>query len=173
MKQIIPGAIMLLASVHAFSQTQTKDEEALRAIFTTLEKGWNAKNGEIFSSVFAPTHDYVVVNGLYFSNFSRQANAFAHQGLFDGMYKTYDIRLKVDKINFIRPELAMVHTLGAGFEKGKPIPEHPGIIMTVLAEKKDGDWKIISFHNHNLESFREGVHAPMPLNVMYASWYKQ
>ena len=164
---------MVLASVQAFSQTGNKDEQAVRSIIATLEKGWNLKSGETFSSVFAPTHDYIVVNGFYFSNFSRQANAFAHQGLFDGIYKTQDIKLKVDKISFIRPDLAMVHALGAGFEKGQAVPENPGIIMTVLAEKKDGDWKIISFHNHTLETFREGVHAPMPANVMYASWYKQ
>lgn len=173
MKQIISGAMMVLASVQALAQSENKDEQMLRSIFTTLEKGWNTKSGEIFSSVFASTHDYIVVNGFYFSNFSRQANAFAHQGLFDGIYKNQDIRLKVDKITFIRPDLAMVHTLGAGFEKGQPLPKNPEIIMTVLAEKKDGDWKIISFHNHHLEAFKEGVHAPMPLNVMYASWYQQ
>lgn len=171
MKQVLLNTMITMAAVNAFSQTNT-DEQSLRDIVSTMETAWNEKNGQKFSSVFAEQHDYIVVDGLYFSNFSRQANAHAHQGLFDGVYRTYDIKLKVDKIKFLRPDLAMIHTLGAGIEKGKQIPADPSIIMTILAEKKNGTWKIIDFHNHNLETFKNPSRSPIPLNVMYGSWYK-
>lgn len=157
----------------SIAQNNSADEKAVRNIVSTLETGWNNKSGETFSSVFADVHDYIVVNGFYFPGFTRQRNAAQHQILFDGMYKDHTIILKVDKISFIRPDLAMVHILGAGYEKGTTAPADPEIIMTVLAEKKNDVWKIISFHNHNLESFKDKARSPVPLEVMYASWYKK
>lgn len=172
MKHITFIALAAMASANLIAQNTNTEEQEVRSIISTLETGWNTKSGETFSSVFAEKHDYIVVNGLYFSNFNPKSNSFAHQGLFNGMYKNVDIKLKVDKVNFIRPDLAMIHALGAGIEKGKPVPADPTIIMTVLAEKQNGEWRIISFHNHNLETFKDKTNSPMPLNVMYASWYK-
>jgi hypothetical protein len=43
--------------------------------------------------------------------------------------------------------------------------------MTVIAEKKNDLWKIISFHNHEL-NIEEIKQRGVPLNIMYASWYK-
>lgn len=149
-----------------------EDEPAVRALINTLETGWNNKSGATFSSVFADVHDYIVVNGMYFSNWTRKGNEAAHQGLFNGMYKNFNIQLKVDKITLLRLDLVQVIVIGGGYEKGGALPENPGIIMTILAEKKTDSWKIISFHNHNLEpDIKE--RSPMPLTVMYASWYKK
>jgi uncharacterized protein (TIGR02246 family) len=172
MKQLISMAVIALASNMAVSQTNTKDTEAVAGIISTLEKGWNAKSGAIFSSVFAEVHDYIVVNGLYFSNFTRQRNSEIHQSLFDGVYKNQDARLKVDKIQFLRPDLALITAIGARFDKSKPTPEDPSAIMTVLAEKKNNDWKIISFHNHDIDPANK-ERSPVPMQVMYASWYKK
>lgn len=173
MKKMILIAATTLTTMLAYSQTENKEEQAVRSIVSTLETGWNNKSGETFASVFADVHDYIVVNGMYFSDFTRQGNAFAHQGLFNGIYKNHEIKLKIDKLNFIRKDLVMINALGGGTEKGQPMPENPNIIMTILAEKKNDTWKIISFHNHNLETFSENVKLPMPANVMYASWYKK
>jgi len=171
MKKSIFMATLITASMTVNAQSINKDEQAVRSLITTLETRWNNKNAETFSSSFADVHDYIVVNGMYFSNFTRQGNAAAHQQLFDGVYKNYNIKLKIDKVNFLRSDLALVTAIGAGYEKGNSLPENPGIIMTVLAEKKNDSWKIISFHNHELsDNLQE--RSPMPLNVMYASWYK-
>ena len=118
MKQVTMFALAALASANIMAQTENTDDQAVRGIIQTLEKGWNTKSGETFASVFAEKHDYIVVNGLYFANFNPKANAFAHQGLFNGVYKSSEIRLKVDKVNFVRPDLAMIHVLGANWEKG-------------------------------------------------------
>ncbi len=172
-KTIILSIMTTLVMSAAIAQNNTADEQSLRNIPTTLENGWNNKSGETFSSVFADVHDYIVVNGYYFPGFTKEHNAKQHQMLFDGIYKSVDIKLKVDKISFIRSDLAMLHILGASYGKGGAIPKDPEIIMTVLAEKKNDSWKIISFHNHTLESFKDRERSPMPLEVMYASWYKK
>ncbi len=163
---------MLTSSVLGQAQTNSEDEKALQKIPVTIEAGWNNKSGETFASVFAETHDYIVVNGFYFPNFTRKQNAFVHQGLFDGIYKNNTLQLKIDKISFLRPDLAMITVLGASYAQGTSKPTDPTAIMTILAEKKNADWKIISFHNHSLaESFAIPT-PPVPHKVMYASWYK-
>jgi uncharacterized protein (TIGR02246 family) len=172
-KTIILSIMTTLVMSAATAQNKTADEQSIRNIVSTMETSWNNKNGENFSSVFSDVHDYIVVNGFYFPGFTRQGNAAAHQGLFNGVYKTVDIRLNIDKISFIRNDLAMVHVLGGSYQKGTTPPADPMIIMTILAEKKNDTWKIISFHNHDLTSFHDKDRSPVPLNVMYASWYKK
>jgi uncharacterized protein (TIGR02246 family) len=180
-KTIRMKKLMLIASITIFSlaaaaQTGNKDEESIRDVVKTMETGWAEKSGEKFASVFAPVHDFVVWNGYYFPNQNRQANAAGHNFLFRGPYKTMDVRLKVDKIKFIRNDIALVHTLGGLYEKGKPAPENPGVLMSMLMEKKDGIWQILSFHNLDLESFQDkeiAAGSPMPASIMYANWYKK
>lgn len=174
MKKVITIIIAtLFINLSLFAQdTSHRDEPAVHALIATLEDGWNTKSGKTFSSVFADVHDYIVVNGLYFSGFTRQGNAAAHQGLFDGIYKNRIIKLVVDKVTFFRPDLAQIIAIGGSYEKGSTLPEDPSIIMTVIAEKKNEVWKIISFHNHSLEGDIKQA-SPMPMNVMYASWYKK
>ena len=171
MKKTINLLSMLLSMSAAIAQNNSTDEMAIRNLASTLEKGWNTKSGETFASVFADQHDYIVINGFYFSNISRQQNAFAHQGLFNGIYKTNTLKLKVDKIQFLRPELAQMTILGATYE-GDTIPADPTAIMTILVEKRSNDWKIISFHNHSLADSYAAKNPPVPYKVMYASWYK-
>lgn len=170
-KTIFLLSMTTLAITATMAQTQKNDEGAIRSLITTLEKGWNAKSGEIFSSAFADTHDYIVINGFYFSNLTRQGNAFAHQKLFDGIYKSLDLTIKVDKVQYIRPDLVQITALAASYPKDS-LPADPAAIMTILAEKKNDDWKIISFHNHSLSESFAAKTPPVPYKVMYASWYK-
>ncbi len=164
-----------ISTTAALSQTGN-DEQAIQKVVATMESGWAQKKGDVFASVFADVHDYIVWNGYYFPNMTHDLNVRQHQALFDGPYKNYDIKLKIDKIKFLRPDLALVHVLGGGADKGQPAPENPGILISMIMEKKDGVWKIISFHNLDLEAFQDKAtadRAPIPLNVMYATWYKK
>ena len=100
MKKTISLLTMALSMTAAIAQNNTTDETAIRNLATTLEKGWNTKSGETFASAFAEQHDYIVVNVFYMPNLTRQRNAFAHQGLFNGIYKTNTLKMVVDKISF-------------------------------------------------------------------------
>ena len=166
----------LIASPDAQAQSSpASDEQQLRNLIATMQKGWNAKSGQTFSSVFANPHDYVVINGIYLSGITPEANAQSHQQIFNTIYKTTDLCLKVDKIRFVRPDVALVHLLGATYERGQPVPTDPTAVITMLAEKKNDTWAVISFHNCNIEvSSEPGApnKSPIPFQVMYASWYK-
>lgn len=172
MKKIIIMALMTLSSTLTFAQQNSNDEQAIHSIFSTLETGWNNKSGDTFSSVFADVHDYIVINGMYFPNWTKAGNRAAHQGLFDGIYKNRDIKIVVDKINFLTSDLAQVTVLAASFEKGGALPDDPNAIMTILTERKNNEWKIISFHNHGFDAAELQQQNHIPLQVMYAAWYK-
>ncbi|MEP7377466.1 MAG: SgcJ/EcaC family oxidoreductase [Chitinophagaceae bacterium] len=176
MKKTIIMATLISAAMTVHAQTNTNDEDAIRTVVKTMETGWNEKSGEKYASIFADTHDFIVWNGYYFPNQTRQGTAAAHQNLFTGIYKNSDVELKVDKIKFIRKDIALVHTYGGMYEKGKQLPENPGVLMTLLMEKKDAKWQIISFHNLDLEGFQDKAIAersPFPFSVMYAGWYNK
>lgn len=176
MKKTLLIMLTTISASAAMAQSGNADEQAIYKVINIMETGWVQKNGQLFSSVFADVHDYIVWNGYYFPGMTQPRNAAAHQELFSGVYKTYDIKLKIDKIRFLRSDLALVHVYGGGYEKGKDLPENPTVLMSMIIEKKNNDWKVISFHNLDLEAFEKkeiADHSPMPLKVMYAGWYKK
>lgn len=175
MKKIIITVIAIISISGAFAQTK-EDELAIKSIIASMEEGWVQKDGKKFASGFADVHDFIVWNGYYFSNQTKEATATAHQNLFNGPFKTMDIKLNLDKIKFIKADVALTHVIGVGYEKGKDVPKDPGVLMTILLEKKNSKWQIVSFHNLDLEVFqneeiKKGM--PFPAHVMYASWYKK
>jgi len=175
MNKVIITVIAIITFCNSFAQTD-KDKKAIEKNVAIMEEGWEQKDGKKYASPFADVHDFIVWNGYYFPNNTKASNAAAHQGLFDGPFKTMDIKLKVDKIKFIRPDIALTHVIGVGYEKGKEIPKDPGVLISLLMEKKADKWEIISFHNLDLEVFQDEQiksRMPFPAEAMYASWYKK
>jgi uncharacterized protein (TIGR02246 family) len=176
MKHLIALSTLFFGFISvSFSQYSNQDEKALYGIVQTMQQGWNAKSGKQFASNFASPHDYIVWNGMYFNSQTTDNNAEAHQALFDSFYKNTDVRLKIDKIRPIREDLVTVHLFGATYERGTPVPENPKVIITLLIEKQKEGWKIISFHNSDIEISFEGdatSSSSVPLQEMFKSWYK-
>lgn len=176
MKKFIPFITLSVAATQKTTAQTTKDTQAIQDLVSTMSKSWSTANGAGFASVFADQHDYIVWNGYYFKQINPQMNAASHQGIFDTQYRNTDLFLTIDKIKFIREDIALIHVLGASSKKGEGRPEDPQIFFTAIVEKINGAWKIISFHNMDLEVFTNEMtrqHAPMPPQVMYASWYKE
>ena len=100
--------LFLLLCGAAFAQsasTKGEDEKAIRANVEQIVKGWNMKSGEELAKPFAENSDYVVINGTHLKG--RAANAVAHQQIFDTIYKDQDIAATVEKIRFLRPDVAV------------------------------------------------------------------
>lgn len=158
-----------------FSQSD-QDRDAIEQLLKTMADSWTAGDGQKFASVFADQHDFIVWNGFYFKNTSREMNAKNHQGIFNSIYLNTQHFNKLDKIKFIREDLALIHVLAAVVKQGEERPKDPHVLWSGLLEKTKGDWKIIAFHNLDLEVFENEQmrnNAPMPPEVMYASWYEQ
>ena len=155
------------------------DEMAIQEVLQGIEDAWAAKDGEQFAAYFANDHDFIVWTGMYFPNINQATNARNHQGIFNSIYKNWDVTLRVDKTRFIRPDLALVHVLGAGRDKGQEIPPYPNVIQSVLMEKTGASWQIISFHNLDIE-YESNLRKNFPTEVdkvvyakkHYKGWYK-
>lgn len=176
MRLFLINLIALFVCTQMLNAQTDQDEKAIRSLVRTMAEGWSEGSGEKFAGVFADQHDFVVWNGFYMRDMNPQFNARAHQQLFETQYRNTDHYATVDKIKFIREDLALIHVLAAVVPDGAGRPENPQVLWSGLLEKKNGEWKIISFHNLDLEVFENEQmmkSAPMPPNVMYASWYAE
>ncbi|MBK9527400.1 MAG: SgcJ/EcaC family oxidoreductase [Acidobacteria bacterium] len=126
---------------------QQGDEAAIKQIVQTMQDGWNKKDGKMFASHFAEEHDYVNVWGLYLPKASRDGNAKAHQGLFDGPYKEVDAQFRVAKIRFLSPDIAVMHIQGYTHGKGKVEDKRQDVIISGVLQKKSGKWEVVAFQN--------------------------
>ena len=175
MKRILFLLTMVLMSTITNAQ-KVSDEEELKNLVETLQRGWNSASGETFASAFAEPHDFIVWNGYYFKNNTVQNNAETHQWIFNTMYKDTQLFYVIDKIKFLKEDIALLHVLGAIAPKKEVRPKDPEVLLTIIAEKKKGNWKIVSFHNLDLEVFQNEAMskgAPVPPSQMYASWYSE
>ena len=166
--------ILLFLGIALTSQAQdrTADDQAIRNIVATMENGWNSRNGKLFATYFAPRHDYIVWSGMYLPNLTLDSNAMAHQGIFNSIYKSTDLELKLDKVRYVREDIAVVHVLGATYEHGAAVPALPEILITMVMEKLSHGWQIVSFHNSDIEILRPDSppSSGPPPHVMFAGW---
>ncbi|MDC8000577.1 SgcJ/EcaC family oxidoreductase [Aequorivita todarodis] len=175
MKRILFVLTIVLMSTITNAQ-KANEEQELKNLIGTLQKGWNSASGETFASAFAEPHDFIVWNGYYFKNNTVQSNTETHQWIFNTIYRDTQLFYAIDKIKFLKEDIALLHVFGAVAPKDELRPEDPEVLMTIIAEKKNGHWKIVSFHNLDLEVFQnEGMlkGAPVPPSAMYASWYAE
>ncbi|MEZ4950175.1 MAG: SgcJ/EcaC family oxidoreductase [Saprospiraceae bacterium] len=164
---------LMIASNTLFSQNDA-DEKAIRNLAETISKGWSVGSGETFASAFEDHHDFIVWNGYYFKDMMVNQNAKAHTSLFEEVYKDTKLFCTVDKVKFISNDVALMHVFAA-VSRDEERPENPQVLWTGIAHKKDGIWKLVSFHNLDLEVFEDDEtkkNSPMPPQVMYASWYE-
>ena len=173
-------SISLFFSKSVIGQTElSHDEVAIHKILQGMTDAWAAKDGEQFASFFADDHDFIVWAGMYSPNNTRENNARGHQGIFNTIYKNWDVELRVDKMRFVRPDLALVHVLGAGGEKGKELPPYPNVLQSILMEKTETGWHILSFHNLDIE-YETILRKPFPTDAdkvayakeHYKGWYQ-
>jgi uncharacterized protein (TIGR02246 family) len=121
------------------------DEAAIRANVGQLSNGWNAKNGEQFAKPFAEDADYVIINGMQIK--TRSVIAKSHQDIFETIYKNSDIKLAVDSIRFLKPDVAVVHVSGVlNVNQGDSKWTNRAKITMVMTKNKD-KWEIAAFQN--------------------------
>ncbi|MFQ4146022.1 SgcJ/EcaC family oxidoreductase [Chlorogloeopsis sp. ULAP02] len=136
------------------TSAQKVDETAIRQVVQKMQDGQNSKNGQMFASAFAKEHDYIVIDGKFLPNQTREANARAHQALYDGDRTSslggnlgeVGIKLNVAKIRFLTPQVAIAHIESQSYLKSQPDKRANNIITTVM-QKQQGKWEIVAFHN--------------------------
>jgi uncharacterized protein (TIGR02246 family) len=123
----------------------TSEERALHGMVYQLEAAWNAADSTSFAALFAEDADFIHILGGYYTG--RAAIEAGHRMIFGTIYKGSTVRYSVEKIRFLRPDVAIVllrqylqfHEGGAPSElEARP---------TIIAEKADGSWRIAALQN--------------------------
>ncbi len=173
MKKTILFALAMTTHLCIFGQTNS-DKKALYNIVDDMATAWTNADGKGFAQHFASEHDFFVWNGMYFSGLTKERNAESHQHIFDGQYKDTKHYAVLDKIRFVTKEVAVILVMSAVVPKSAPAPEHPQVLWSATLLKKEGAWKIVSFHNADIEVLDNAVsraNSPMPVEIMFKNWY--
>ncbi len=123
----------------------TNDEKALHGIVYQLEAAWNAADGAGFAALFAEDADFIHILGGYYTG--RAAIETGHRMIFGTIYKGSTVRYSVEKIKFVRPDVAMVFLRQfLQFREGAALSELEAR-PTMVAEKHDDKWQIVNLQN--------------------------
>ncbi len=123
----------------------TSDEKALHEMVYHLEAAWNAADGQSFAEAFAEDADFIHILGGYYTG--RAAIEAGQRMIFGTIYKGSTVRYSVEKIRFLRPDVAVVslrqylqfNEEGAASDlEARP---------TIIADKHDGKWQIAHLQN--------------------------
>ena len=123
----------------------TSDEKALHEMVYHLEAAWNAADGQSFAEAFAEAADFIHILGGYYTG--RAAIEAGHRMIFGTIYKGSTVRYSVEKISFLRVDVAIVFLRQyLQFQEGgaaSDLEARP----TIIAEKRDGKWQIAHMQN--------------------------
>ena len=123
----------------------TSDERALHQLVYQLEAAWNAGDGAGFAEAFAEEADFIHILGGYYSG--RAAIEAGHRMILGTIYKGSTVRYSVEKIRFLRPDIAVVSARQyLQFYEDSAARELQARPLLVL-EKKDGLWEIVALQN--------------------------
>ena len=123
----------------------TSDEGALHRLVYELESAWNAADASAFAALFAEDAEFIHILGGYYTG--REAIEAGHRMIFGTIYKSSTVRYSVEKIKFVRPDVALIFLRQylQFFEDG--VPRELQARPTILAEMTDGDWHIAALQN--------------------------
>lgn len=124
----------------------TEEHRALMEIVNKLEQAWNNGDSAAWTAQFAEDADFIHILGGFFHG-SRDIE-YGHRRIFDTIYKGSHNRFQVEKVRFLRPDVAVVFIRAnlKWYLNGKE--QHIEARPTLMAEKNAaGDWKIAVFQN--------------------------
>jgi uncharacterized protein (TIGR02246 family) len=123
----------------------TSEERKLHEMVYRLESAWNAGDGDAFAALFSEDADVIHILGGYYSGHS--AIRAGHRMIFGTIYKDSTVHYSVEKIKFLRPEIAIVFLRQhLQFAEGAPVQELDAR-PTIVAERIDDKWRIVALQN--------------------------
>ena len=140
--------LLVLSATVRGQNNHAADEAVIRDAVKQLETGWNSKSGAVFAKPFAEDADYVIINGNYIKG--RAVIESAHQRIFDTIFKDTQIKLVVEQVRFLRPDVAVVHVKGYRDAPSQELRQHARLTLFMTKEKQG--WTIAAFQNTAIET---------------------
>ena len=136
----------------------TTDEQALSQIVAKLEEAWNAGDSAAFTSYFTDDATFIHIFGGQLDG--RTAIQAIHRQIFDTIYKGSRNHFTLQRIRFLRPDVAMVfvHAHLKFNDCGQPrkILARP----TLVVVKENGRWQAAAFQNTWISEPPAAIKAP-------------
>ena len=154
---VLIALIIGLGIARGDGSSQANEEAQIRKIVSEEENAWNRGDAKAYGSRFAEEGGFTNVLGSVY--YGRRAFEERHATVFATVFKGTSLRMTVQKIRFIRPDIAIVDidTEMTGFKK-LPSGIHAasgGVLRTRLQQvmsKDSGDWWIVSYHNVDVKT---------------------
>ena len=151
----IDSLLLLMAALLPLSGTAQqpgKDETQIRTIVQSESDAWNRGDADGFGAHYAKDGSFTNVIGEQL--YGREAFIAQHAHIFSTIYKGSHNTLRISKITFLRPDVALVEIDGilSGANRLPPglKAEDDGALHVKLLEvmsKEKGSWLIQLFHN--------------------------
>jgi len=169
MKYLLSASLcFLLASTsHALAQSKA-DEEAVGKLPQEFCEAWAKHDGHALAKIMAEDVDFVTVATTYLHG--RTDFETFHVRLLSGRFKDSTISVLKTTTRFLRPDMAVVHWSWRieGDKNADGTPRQPRYgMMTLVAEKKVGNWQVIVGQNTNailgLPPELQGIKTPIAI----------
>ena len=122
-------------------------EAAMEAVVARYAETWNANDIRSWGELFTDDVDYVHRGGGWWR--SNEENIAGHYRLHERLARQnqeMNLELTVESIEFLRPEIALVHVTSKWPEMGVSEGERGGIMTMVMLEE-EGAWRIRALQN--------------------------
>ena len=130
----------------AQTQEQANDERVIRELNAAVEAGWNEHDAAAMDQSWAEDCDFVSIFGDWIS--SRDNLIKGHTALFAGPFRERYQRFTVEKIRFVRPDVAIVHARTRDTDRdGKLLEGDQGTIVLLVMLKERGKWSFVAGQN--------------------------
>jgi uncharacterized protein (TIGR02246 family) len=126
--------LLLASTVRVSAQARSKDEAGIRSGVAAYEAAVNARDFPALAAVFTPDADLVFFDSPRLVG--RDAIRKSHSDGISEWPASRKFSLEVTSIRFLRPELALIETIGR-FSQGE-MRSNRG---TIVAARHDGRWQ--------------------------------
>jgi uncharacterized protein (TIGR02246 family) len=131
------------------------DAAAITLLTERLQDAWACGDGAAYGSLFMPDARYVEATG--FRAKGAKMIAERHQKVFDTIFKFSTIGGKYfSERQTLTPDIVLIHSEGNVLFPGESWEKlKPNGLVTMCLLKRNGEWKIASFHNTPTGKFRK------------------
>ena len=152
-------AIVLAKSAQTQEQEQANEERVIREQNAAVEAAWNKHDAVAMDQSFVEDCDFVNIFGEWISGHDNLVKI--HTDLFAGPFRESYRRFTVEKIRFVRPDVAIVHVRGRITDRdGKLLEGDQGTIALLVMLKERGKWWIVTGQNTEVRPLPEAVKHP-------------
>jgi uncharacterized protein (TIGR02246 family) len=137
------------------AKEQPNDEAAIRAMNATVEAAWNKHDAPTLDQSWVEDCDFINVFGEWIS--TRDKLVKIHTALFAGPFRESYKRFTIEKIRFIRQDVAIAYVRGRNTDRhGKLLEGDEGTIASLIMVKQARKWRIVAGQNTEVRPLPEG-----------------